>query len=40
MASIKKNNGNKALRGENNLGFDQPFIVKDIGDSYDSVEIR
>mgnify|MGYP003116152355 FL=1 len=26
-----------ALRGDNNLGFDQPFIVRDIGDSYPSV---
>jgi len=25
-----------ALRGDNNLGFDQPFIVRDIGDSYPS----
>ena len=25
-----------ALRGENNLGFDQPFVVRDIGDSYPS----
>ena len=24
------------LRGDNNLGFDQPFIVRDIGDSYPS----
>ena len=26
-----------ALRGDNNLGFDQPFIVRDIGDSYPSM---
>ena len=26
-----------ALRGDNNLGFDQPFIVRDIGDSYPSI---
>ena len=38
-AIYKENNGNKALRGENNLGFDQPFIVKDIGDSYDSARL-
>ena len=25
-AIYKENNGNKALRGENNLGFDQPFF--------------
>ena len=25
-----------ALRGDNNLGFDQPFVVRDIGDSYPS----
>ena len=38
-AIYKQNNGNKALRGENNLGFDSPFIVKDIGDSYDSANL-
>ena len=38
-AIYKQNNGNKALRGENNLGFDAPFIVKDIGDSYDSANL-
>mgnify|MGYP003123230326 CR=1 FL=1 len=26
-----------ALRGDNNLGFDQPFVVRDIGDSYPSI---
>src|SRR6056300_1635053 len=33
----KKFGGINALRGENNLGFDQPFILKEIGDRYESV---
>ncbi len=33
----KKFGGNKSLRGDNNLGFDQPFIIKEIGDRYDSL---
>ena len=37
-AIYKQNNGNKALRGENNLGFDQPFILKDIGDDYPNLD--
>ena len=37
-AIYKQNNGNKALRGENNLGFDQPFILKDIGDDYPNID--
>ena len=28
--------GNKALRG-NGLGFDEPFIIKEIGDKYDTI---
>ena len=38
-AIYNENGGNKALRGDNNLGFDAPFIVKDIGDSYDSANL-
>ena len=37
-AIYKQNNGNNALRGANNLGFDQPFIVKDIGDDYPNID--
>jgi len=33
----KKFGGNKALRTEPQLGFDQPFIIKEIGDKYDSL---
>ena len=38
-AIYNENGGNNALRGDNNLGFDQPFLVKDIGDSYDSANL-
>ena len=33
----KKFGGNKGLRTEPQLGFDQPFIIKEIGDRYDSL---
>jgi len=34
----KKFGGNaKGLRGANNLGFDEPFIIKEIGDRYDTI---
>ena len=33
----KKFGGNKSLRGDINLGFDQRFINKEIGDIYDSL---
>ena len=33
-AQYKKLGGNESLRGENNLGFDSPFVIRDIGDSY------
>src|SRR6056300_22900 len=35
----KKFGGINALRGENNLGFDQPFILKEIGDRYESADL-
>ena len=33
----EKFNGNKGLR-TGNLGFDEPFIVKEVGDGYDSAK--
>ena len=33
----KKFGGNKGLRTEPQLGFNQPFIIKEIGDRYDSL---
>jgi hypothetical protein len=35
----KKFGGVNALRGEDNLGFDQPFILKEIGDRYESANL-
>lgn len=35
----KKFGGINALRGENNLGYDQPFILKEIGDRYESANL-
>lgn len=37
-AQYEKFNGNKGLR-TGNLGFDEPFIVKDVGDRYLSAEV-